>query len=195
MLSRHAIRAVLCAGSALVALSLPGTASARAQDSQAHAASSAVAVAAAFPECRHATQAGAGRAQEHTILCLINAERRRAGVPRLRRSRALSRAAERHARDMTRRNYFDHVSPSGATPMARALRAGYAATTLAENLAFGTGSWGTPAGAIAQWLDSPGHRRAMLSPEVRELGVGAVSGSPLSDVNGGVTVAAEFGRR
>ena len=191
----HAIRAALSGRAALSALCLAGLARAALLLPEASAARSAKAVAAAAPQCRNATQAGAGRAQERTILCLINAERARAGVSRLRRNGALARAAERHARDMTRRDYFAHVSPSGATPLARAIRAGYGAATLAENLAFGTGSWGTPAGAVAQWLDSPGHRRAMLSPAVRELGVGAVSGSPMAGVSGGVTVAAEFGRR
>ena len=195
MLPWHAIRARSCVCAALLALSSLGAASAQARAPRAHVASSAVAVAASAPECRNATQAGGGRGQEHTILCLINAERSRAGVPRLRRSGALARAAERHARDMTRRNYFDHVSPSGATPMTRVRDAGYRATTVAENIAFGTGSWGTPAGTIAQWLDSPGHRHAMLSPDVRELGVGAVSGSPMSNVDGGLTVTADFGDR
>ena len=154
-----------------------------------------MAIAAASPQCRHATDSGAGRRQERTILCLVNAARARAGVGRLSRSGALARAAERHARDMTRRDFFQHVTPDGVTPGVRAHRAGYSYSMLAENLAFGTGSWGTPAGTIAQWMDSPGHRRAMLSRDLRELGVGAVTGSPLSGVNGGVTVAAVFGRR
>ena len=151
--------------------------------------------------CKRASNAarsssnGSGRRQQHAILCLINVERSRAGVPRLRLNGALSRAAERHARDMTRRDYFAHTSPSGVTPMARVKRAGYNPSTLAENIAFGTGSWGTPAGTISQWLDSPPHRRAMLSSGVRDLGIGAASGSPLPGVSGGTTVTADFGRR
>jgi uncharacterized protein YkwD len=195
MLRRHATTVVLSAGAAAAALCLPAPASSADAGPAARAARTPVAVAAASPECRHATDVGVGRRQEHTILCLVNAARRRAGVARLSRNGRLARAAERHARDMTRRDFFQHVTPDGVTPMARARRAGYDASMLAENLAFGTGSWSTPAGTVAQWLDSPGHRRAMLAPGVREIGVGAVSGSPLSDVGGGVTVAAVFARR
>ena len=143
----------------------------------AHAASSATAVSAAAPECRGATASGAGSRREHTIVCLINALRSRHGLRRMHKSAALARAARRHARDMARRDYFDHHSPEGTTPLARAQRAGYRPRRLAENLAWGTGSWGTPAGTVAQWLDSPGHRRAMLDPRLRDLGIGAVAGS------------------
>lgn len=195
MLSKHAIPVAVVVCAALAVLSAPTLASGDQSSPLARAARSPVAVAAASPQCSGATASGAGRRQEHTILCLINAERRRVGVPRLERSGALARAAERHSRDMTRRNYFSHTSPSGATPRQRARRAGYSPAMIGENLAFGTGAWGTPAGTVAQWLDSPGHRRVMLSPDVRDLGVGAVSGSPMADFDGGTTVAAVFGRR
>ena len=194
MLSRKAIRVVIAVPAAIASLALTGPATAS-DAARAHAARSPHAVAAASPQCSGASTRGGGAQQEHAILCLINAERDRVGAPRLRLSRALSRAAGRHARDMTRRDFFDHTSPGGETPTTRAKRAGYNPATISENIAFGTGSWGTPAGTIAQWLDSPPHRRAMLSRGVRDLGVGAVSGSPLDGVSGGVTVAADFGRR
>ncbi len=195
MLSRLAIHVVIAVGTTSAAFGSPALAASSQDGPVANGARSAAAIAAASPECRGATISGSGDRQEHTILCLINAARAQAGVPRLRRSRALARAAERHARDMTRRDYFDHASPEGTTPDGRAARAGYDSSLIAENLAFGTGSWGTPAGAVAQWLGSAPHRRALLDRRARDLGIGAADGSPLRGAHGGTTVAAMFGRR
>ena len=77
----------------------------------------------------------------------------------------------------------------------RAHRAGYDYSMLGENLAWGSGYWSTPAGTVKQWLGSPAHRRTMLKPRVRELGVGVASGVPTRGVRRGATVAALFGRR
>ena len=159
------------------------------------AAVSPTAVSATSPQCRGAQAARAGSRAEHTILCLINAQRARHGVPRLRLSSGLARAARGHAKDMVRRGYFDHYSPGGSSPSSRAADEGYRATTIAEDLAFGSGTWSTPAGTVAQWLDSAPHRRILLSPRVRDVGIGAAHGAPVSAYDGAVTVSATFARR
>jgi uncharacterized protein YkwD len=81
----------------------------------------------------------------------------------------LSVAAQNHANDMASRDYFDHVSPEGGTHGERASRAGYRWLVVFENLAAGQP---TPAEAVEGWKSSPGHRRAMLNSEIREMGIG-----------------------
>ena len=161
----------------------------------AHARATEQPTASAASRCHGAHRRGAGRAYERAILCLVNAERAKRGLSRLRRSRSLASGVRRHARDMSRRNYFAHRSPAGSSSRMRARRSGYRYAILAENLGFGARTWGTPAGIIRQWLQSPGHRRAMLDGRFRDLGVGAARGVPVRGVRGGTTVGAVFGRR
>ncbi|MGB0552295.1 MAG: CAP domain-containing protein [Alphaproteobacteria bacterium] len=103
------------------------------------------------------------------ILRRVNAFRSGHGLGPLRIDRRLSVAAQYHADDMASRDYFDHVSPDGGTHGERASRAGYRWRMILENLAAGQP---TPAEAVEGWKDSPGHRRAMLNPEIREMGIG-----------------------
>lgn len=103
------------------------------------------------------------------ILERVNAFRSGHGLAALRIDLRLNTAAQRHADDMAQRDYFAHVSPEGGTAGQRARRSGYKWLRMLENLAAGQP---TPAEAVDGWKSSPGHRRAMLDPEVRELGVG-----------------------
>lgn len=81
----------------------------------------------------------------------------------------LNTAAQAHADDMARRDYFDHVSPGGGTVGDRATEAGYSWRRVLENLAAGHAS---PAEAVEGWKLSNDHRHAMLDRNVEEAGVG-----------------------
>jgi uncharacterized protein YkwD len=108
-------------------------------------------------------------------LCLLNAERARHGLPRLREDAALRRAALRHARDMAERGYFEHESPDGTGPHQRILRAGYREPRLTgENLAKGEREAGAPSAIVDGWMHSPGHRANVLRRAFEEIGVGIV---------------------
>lgn len=103
----------------------------------------------------------------------VNAARRSAGLPPLRRSPDLDRAAQEHARDLLARRYYDHHSPEGSTPLSRASAAGYTADLIAENLHQRT----APVEAVLDdWLRSPAHRRNLLDPGASDLGVGLAIG-------------------
>lgn len=107
------------------------------------------------------------------VLCLANLQRARNGKGALRANRRLALAARRHAADMARRGYFDHVSPSGRGPMARARAVGWHGS-IGEVLASGCGSLSTPAATVAAWLNSPPHRAVLLgSGRVAGVGIGA----------------------
>lgn len=143
----------------------------------------------------HASVASAGTAgQARAIRCLINRARAEHGLPRLRASAPLGRAARRHSRDMVRRRYFDHVSPGGGSPLRRARRAGWRGSTLGEAIAYGAGEDATAAGTVRGWLRSRPHRRILLSRRLRVIGIGVAAATPDPRWGGGITVTADIGR-
>lgn len=129
----------------------------------------------------------------HATLCLLNVQRRAHGLARLRANRRLARAATRHSRDMVARGYFDHTSPAGDTPLARASAVRYVprrrAWQLAENIAWGTGSLATPRATVRAWMHSPPHRRNVLDASLRDAGTGVALGSPFRRAGATYTLA------
>lgn len=107
------------------------------------------------------------------MLARVNAERRRAGVSPLGSDPQLDKAAQRHAEDMLARSYFEHRSPEGKSVRERARAAGYEWRTIGENMAEGQLSVDE---VMDTWMKSPGHRRNILSPDFRELGIGLALG-------------------
>jgi uncharacterized protein YkwD len=145
----------------------------------------------AAPGARSSSARGFLRA----VLRVQNIERRRQGLGSLGDTGALDRAARRHVRDMVRRRYFGHVSPTGSDPLHRALGAGYGdlrTVRVGENLL----SWSTQltaAEVVRKWMASPPHRQNILSRRWSDVGIAmmrhATSGGR------GLTVAVEFGHR
>ena len=107
------------------------------------------------------------------MLAQVNAARKRAGLKPLRLSSVLAKAAQRHAEDMLSRGYFAHRSPSGTTVRERSKAAGYDWRAVGENIAFGQTSVNE---VVTTWLESPGHRKNILSPNFSELGLGLAMG-------------------
>jgi len=132
------------------------------------------------------------------ILCLHNQIRAERGLPTLRTNKRLRKAAVGHSRDMVANDYFEHTTPSGATMVDRILRAHYVRAdrgwSLGENLAWGTGSYATPRGAVDAWMNSEGHRENILRRAYREVGIGIVVGVPSTD-GIGATYTLDFGVR
>ena len=81
----------------------------------------------------------------------------------------LNAAAQPHAEDMAERDYIAHISPDGGTPGERATVSEYRWSRFLENVAAGQP---TPTEAVEVWKASPGHRRAMLDPKIRERRIG-----------------------
>ena len=105
-------------------------------------------------------------------LCLVNRARGASGRRALRANSRLALAAWRHAADMARRNYFDHVSPQGRGPMARARAVGWRGS-IGEVLLAGSPELATPAATVDAWLRSPPHRAVLLGNS-RMAGTGMV---------------------
>ena len=77
-----------------------------------------------------------------------------------------------------------HAGWDGSNPGQRIVAAGYSSSTWGENVAFGQP---TVAAVTDAWMNSPGHRAIILSPNFTELGAAAVAG-----VNGAVYWTMDF---
>ena len=113
-------------------------------------------------------------------LCLLNAERAKRGLAGLAREPRLEQASQGHSRDMVERRFFEHDAPGGIEPYERMLAAGYPSNnaSTAENIAWGTGTRGSPGGIVEAWMRSPPHREAILESRYTVVGVGVAAGAP-----------------
>jgi uncharacterized protein YkwD len=129
---------------------------------------------------------------------VINDERAEHQRPSVELSARLAAAADRHAADMVARSYFEHDSLGGSTFVDRIRRTGYLPTdrswVVGEILAWCRAECSTPRTIVSAWLASPPHRRVLLDPRFKELGVAIALGSPADADPTAATVAAEFGR-
>jgi hypothetical protein len=111
---------------------------------------------------------------------LINQARVSAGQPPLARSSELDAAAGDHSRDMAEHSYLEHEGLDGSTPQARAAIAGYRVPAdsgwLVVELISAISD--DAEGPLDWWLgeETGVHRRNLLDPRWREMGVGYASG-------------------
>jgi uncharacterized protein YkwD len=132
----------------------------------------------------------------NAALCLVNQQRSSRGLKPLKANRRLAKAAVGHARDMVGDGYFSHDSADGRSFVDRIRNAGYIAPrafpSLGEDLAWGSGTLGTPREIVESWMESPGHRANILDRKFREAGMGVAFGDPGAGMDG-VTYALDFG--
>ena len=107
-------------------------------------------------------------------LCLLNAERAAEGLPALVADARLTVAAQLHSEDMGNRRFYAHGNPDGLGPSARvyAQQLPRDGTTVAENIHWASGHRATPLRIMRDWMDSPGHRKNILSRDVTHVGIG-----------------------
>lgn len=110
-------------------------------------------------------------AQEAEVLQLVNAARKAGGCKPLVMNQALTAAALGHAKDMSKRNFFGHKSPNGASVGKRVSKAGYNWSKVAENI---SGGWTTPEKVVSEWMASSGHRKNILTCGFKDTGVAMV---------------------
>lgn len=113
------------------------------------------------------------RELEQKVLELTNNERIKHGLKPLKWNEELAKLARAHSQDMVDRNFFSHENPDGKSPFDRMREAGIGYHIAAENIAAGQAS---PEKAVAEWMNSEGHRKNILKPELAELGVGIARG-------------------
>ena len=115
---------------------------------------------------------------EQRVFQVTNERRRSARLRRLEHDADLSLAARRHSEDMLRRQFFAHVNPDKRGPGDRVRLISGLSQPVGENLWSWSGSsppvpQALAARAVAAWMASRPHRRNLLLPRYRNLGVGA----------------------
>lgn len=121
---------------------------------------------------------------EQRVLELVNRERAKAGLAPVRYNSLLDNAAEKHAAHMSLVGRMAHDGIGDGTPGERIRAEGFR-RAWGENVATGQT---TPEQVVREWMNSPTHRRNILDPSFRQLGVGQVVGA-----NGRTWWAQEFG--
>ena len=107
---------------------------------------------------------------------------------------------------MINKDYFAHESFNGETDRQRVERFGYTFSDdlsfwkFAENIYWGSGTFGTPRSAFAWWMDSPGHKANILDPAFRQIGIGVRKGQFVDPAtgtvhNGALMYTVDFGVR
>ncbi len=175
---------------AAAALALAGTAAAGGTDPQPAAA--------AGPASERVTDVAE---LEHQVFVAINAVRAKRGLTLLRLNRRLGDAARGHSRSMAERGFFRHAGHDGSAfwrrikPVYPPQRGRYWGA--GENLV-----WASPGlsaeQALEMWMKSPPHRKNILTPSWREIGIGGVHAAAAPGVYQGLDVTivtADFGVR
>jgi uncharacterized protein YkwD len=108
-----------------------------------------------------------------------NGIRRRHGLPKFCVHPALEKAARNHSEDMVKRDYFSHDTAGRNEDFAERIEGfGYTSySALAENIAYGVGSDGSPRHIMSAWMHSDGHRHNILDPRLRQVGIGVFVGN------------------
>jgi hypothetical protein len=113
-------------------------------------------------------------ASPDAVTAWVNGVRLEQRIGPLKRNVLLDLAAQRYAAEMARSGTFSHTDREGRGPGQRVESAGYRGyERVAENLALGSV---TAEETVALWMESPGHRRALLDGSLREMGVGIAQG-------------------
>ena len=128
----------------------------------------------------------AGSLSIDALVGAMNRERVARGLQPLRVNSRLSLAAGDRIEDMFEKRYFDHVAPDGTQPFTWADKRGYRYSLIGENLAVG---YRSATSVVDGWMNSPGHRRNILTSGFDEIGIGIAQGSPTRGYAGPTIVA------
>src|SRR3954454_5529642 len=131
-----------------------------------------------------------------TMLCLTNYARQHAGLSPLSLNATLTTAGAAKLHADVSCGVFSH-EPCGQRfdTVFAPYTAGSSAFRIGENIAWGTGSFGTPRSIMDAWLHSTGHRENILTPDFKELGIGYLSDEAFEGYVGAVLWSQQFGAR
>jgi uncharacterized protein YkwD len=125
-------------------------------------------------------------------VCLINVERKTAGVPAVAVDSRLAASARAHNSAMIDGRFFAHQGPSEPGLGERGKAAGYEAG-MAENIGYGGGRLSTAKAMVQAWMDSPPHRSNMLDRDYVGVAVSVIDETPTGPRKPGASYTANFG--
>ncbi len=133
---------------------------------------------------------------QSTMLCLTNYARQHAGLSPLSLSPTLTTAGDAKLQADISCGVFSH-EPCGQPfdTVFASYTAGAPAFRIGENIAWGTGTFGTPRSIMDAWLHSTAHRENILTPDFEELGIGYLSNQAFQGYVGAVLWSQQFGAR
>jgi uncharacterized protein YkwD len=136
-----------------------------------------------------ATKSAKRAGSEQQVLVLLNEIRQQHGLSAFTASSQLRNAARFHSADMLQKGYFEHDSKNEAwdTRVSRYIKA----PLIGEDIAWGSGSYGTPEGIVSQWMHSPTHRAIILTAGLHRVGLGLATGT-FDGTPGAVMATADF---
>lgn len=130
------------------------------------------------------------------MVCLTNYARVHSGLKRLVGNAMLNQAGEAKLDADLSCGEFSHTPCSKPFEVVfAAYLTGATAYTLGENIAWGTGSFGTPRQTMNEWLHSSEHLQNILRPTFHELGIGYVAGQTFQGATGATLWSQEFAAR
>lgn len=109
---------------------------------------------------------------EQKMLILVNNERAKVGINPLIWDEERAKVARAHSADMFNRGYFSHYSPEGKDIGDRLEAASIEYMVAGENLALAPDL----ASAHIGLMNSPGHKRNILDPAYKKIGIGVIDG-------------------
>ncbi len=105
---------------------------------------------------------------EQEVIDLTNAERKKEKLNPLKPAPLLFASARKHTANMAKKDELEHEL-DGKTVKDRIVAEGYKYARIAENIAMGQK---TPKQVVEGWMNSEGHRKNILTPELTEIGIG-----------------------
>jgi uncharacterized protein YkwD len=116
---------------------------------------------------------------EKQVVSLVNKQRAKRGLAKLRVNARLVSASRGHSAEMGEAKYFSHSSASGELWSRRVIRygykrSGYSYWKAGENIYWGASLYSSPVACVNAWMRSKAHRTVILTRKFRDIGVGAV---------------------
>lgn len=110
---------------------------------------------------------------EEEVLRLTNVERKKVGLTPLAMHAKLRNVARLKSEEMRDLQYFNHTSPTYGSPFEMMTTFDIPFRTAAENIAIG---YMTPKEVVEAWMNSPGHKKNILSETSTHIGIGYAEG-------------------
>jgi uncharacterized protein YkwD len=128
--------------------------------------------------------------------CLTNYARAQQGLAPLQLNATLNAAGQTKLKSNISCAEFSHT-PCGQPfdTVFSSYVQGATSYQIGENIAWGTGSYGTPRQTMNGWVHSAGHRENILTAAYAELGVGYLPGQAFQGYDGATLWSQEFGLR